>query len=304
MSLAQLKSDELRRAAQDALKGSFVRFEQMLAFHSGLPGPRPNFALAETVGAALAGERAADRIIKRLADNIAAPDTAEVFLPAVAAHAYAARAAHGDASAWDALEELCADERGPVRAGTENALLILARQTGVAGGSGGDGIVGALTRWLDDDDRDRRWGAAATVLDALATDRAMERLNDRQALLDAVTALIADVADAPRAAERSEGRRRLLSALGRIAAAIASGFRAEPDGGAWLTERMSEAHHPDVRKAFDDALARLKKRGGAEKTVTLEAMHAALASSAKPDRHAARRREDMTSRGKKKKARG
>jgi hypothetical protein len=298
MSLAQLKSDELRRAAQDALGGAFVRFEQMLAFHSGLPGPRPNFALAEAVGAALAGERGADRVIRRLADNVAAPDTAEVFLPVVGAHAYAARAVRGELAAWDALEELCADERGPVRAGTENALLLAARQNAV------DGIVSALTRWLDDENRDRRWGAAATVLDALATERAMEGLADRQALLDAVTTLIADVADAPRAAERSEGRRRLLAALARITAAIVSSFRAEPDGAAWLTERLSKARHPDVRHAFDEALARLKKRGGAEKVATLEAMHAALASSAKPDRHAARRHDGMTGRGKKKKARG
>ncbi len=300
MGLGLLKSDDLRRAAEDALKGKPARFEQLLAFHSGMPGPRPNYALAEAVGEALATEKGAERLVARLAENVAAPDTAEVYLPIVGAHAYVAYAAKGHdvAHAWSGLEELAADERAPVRLGTESALLLLAKR-GMT-----DAIVSALSSWLGDDDRDRRWGAAATVLDALSGDRAMEALRDKRGLLDTLTWLVGDVADAPRAAERSDARRRLLAALGRITAAVAAQFRAEPDGAAWLLDRLGEAKHPDVRRSFEDALARLKKRGGAEKVATLEGLHAALAASAKPDRHAARREPGMTSRGKKKRTRG
>lgn len=300
MSIALLKSEELRRAAQDALAGSPVRFEQMLAFHSGLPGPKPNLTFAEAVGEALAGEVRAARLIARLAENVAAPDTAEVFLPMVAAHAYAALLGRkkDEAASWTALAELACDERAPVRLGTENALLLFARRGGT------DEIARGLASWLEDDKRDRRWGAAATVLDALANARSMEGMKDREPFLESLNVLIADVASAPRAAERSEGRRRVLAALGRIAAAVAATFRAEPDGTAWLEERLAQAKHPDIRKAFEEALERLKKRGGSEKVATLEALHAALASSAKPDRHAARREPGMTSRGKKQRGRG
>ena len=300
MGLGLLKSDDLKQAAQDALKGSPARFEQMLSFHSGMPGPRPNYQLAEAVGEALASEKGAERLVARLAGNVAAPDTAESYLPIVGAHAYVAYAAKGHdvAHAWAGLEELAADERAPVRLGTENALLILARK-GMT-----DAIVSALSSWLGDEDRDRRWGAAATVLDALSGERAMEALRDKSGLLDSLTFLLGDVADAPRAAERSDARRRLLVALGRITAAVASQFRAEPDGAAWLLDRLSEAKHPDVRRSFTEALTRLKKRGGAEKVATLEGLHAALAASAKPDRHAARREPGMTSRGKKTRSRG
>lgn len=299
MSLALLKSEELRRAAEDALRGSPQRLEHMLVFHSGLPGPKPNWSLAEAVGEALAGEAKAGKLIARLAGNVAAPDTAEVFLPVVAAHAYTALLARKreEGVAWAALAELASDERIPVRSGTENALLIFARRGGT------DAIAAGLAGWLDDESRDRRWGAAATMLDALAADRSMEGMKERQAFLASLTWLLEDVANAPRAAERSEGRRRVLSSLGRITAAVAATFRAEPDGTEWLKERLLAAKHPDVRRAFDEALERLKKRGGSEKVATLVELHGALASSAKPDRHAARREPGMTSRGKKQRGR-
>lgn len=300
MSLAILKSDELRRAAEQALSGAPARFLSMLAFHSGLPGPKPNLRLAEVVGEALAGEPRAAPVVVKMAEEIAAPDTAEVFLPVVAAHVLAARVQRGlDAdAAFAALAELAADERAPVRQGTEHALRLLGKR------GHGDALVEALGRWLEHDKRDVRWGAAATMLDALAAERAMEGLAERQALLDTLCWIIADVVDAPRAAERSEGRRRLLAALTAISAAVAGTFRTRPDGAEWLRDRMASAHHPELRHAFEGAIERLKKRGGAEKVATLTELGEALAASAKPDRHAARRQEGMTSRGKRRKHRG
>lgn len=295
-----LKSDELRRAAQQALDGSSDRFLRMLAFHSGLPGPKPNLRLAEVVGEALAGEPRAAAVVTKMADELAAPDTAEAFLPVVAAHVFCAKLQRGiePELAWKALAELAADERAPVRQGTEHALLLLAKR------GHGDAMVKALSGWLAHPKRDVRWGAAATVLDALASERAMDAIGERQALLDTLGWIIADVVDAPRAAERSDGRRRVLAALAAVSAAVAATFRAQPDGTEWLKGQMASAHHPDLRRAFDEAIERLKKRGGAEKVATLTELGDALASSAKPDRHAARRQLGMTSRGKRRKHRG
>lgn len=300
MSLGILKSEELKRAAERALSGEPDRFLKMLVFHSGLPGPRPNLRLAEVVGEALAGEPASGPIVARMAEEIAAPDTAEVFLPIVAAHALAASVQRGRANdaAWLGLRELAGDERAPVRQGTEHALLLLGKR------GHADALVRQLGGWLAHERRDVRWGAAATVLDALASARAMEGLGERQTLLDTLGWLIADVVDAPRAAERSDGRRRVLAAIAAIAAAVATTFRSQPDGAAWLKEQMATARHPDLRRAFDEALERMKRHGGAEKVATLTELGEALASSAKPDRHAARRQEGMTSRGKRRKLRG
>lgn len=300
MSLALLKSDDLRRAAEQAAQGAPDRFLRMLAFHSGLPGPKPNLRLAEVVGEALAGEPRCAGAVQKMFEDVAAPDTAETFLPIVAAHVYAAQIGRGldPRPALANLRELSADERAPVRQGTEHALRLLAKR------GHSDVLVTALADWLAHDKRDVRWGAAATMLDALAAERSTDGLTKRTELLETIAWLVADVADAPRAAERSDGRRRVLVALANVGATIAATFRTQPDGAEWLRAQMEGAHHPDVRRSWTDAIELMKKRGGAEKASTLSELGDALASSAKPDRHAARRVEGMTSRGKRRQHRG
>lgn len=300
-----LKSDEIKRALAEALLGRPQRFEALCSFHSGLPGPKPALPLAMAIGEALAAEPRAPALIDRLAANDAAPDTAAVFLPIVAAHAYACRVraelrSPGAATraAWATLAALAADEREPVRRGTAHALAAVARAP-----LGADAIVRAMDGWVWEKDRELRWGSLATALDAFGEARAEGMMTERALYLSTVSALAADMADAPRAAERVDARRRALGALGDASARIAAS-RGEPDGAAWLVAELEKARHPDLRKAFEHTLERLRARGDAQKSETLVRLDAALASSKKPPRDPARIREDLRGRGKKHRVRG
>lgn len=297
---AALKSDELKRALAEAIAGQPKRFEALCAFHSGLPGPKPALPLASAIGESLAADPRAERVLERLRDHDAAPDRAEVFLPIVAAHAYASRvrSRRDDAGAWASLAALAADEREPVRKGTVHALAAIARAPG-----GADAIVKKLDDWTWEEDRELRWGSLAVGLDAIGEARAEATLAERATYLDVVSKLAADLADAPRAAERVDARRRALGALGDASARIGAS-RGEPDGVGWLRGELEKARHPDLRKAFEKTLERLRARGDAQKSETLEKLDTALASSAKPPRDPGKIRDDLRGRGKKHRTRG
>lgn len=297
---AALKSDDLKRALAEAVAGQTKRFEALCAFHSGLPGPKPALPLAQAIGEAIAAEPRAGQVLRRFAEHDAAPDTALVFLPIIAAHAYTARLrAHLDhADAWRAMALLAADEREPVRRGTVHALAALARVP-----HGADALVRAMDGWTWEEDREVRWGSIAVGLDSIGEARAEGTLGERALLLETVSKLAADLADAPRAAERVDARRRALGALGDAAARITAS-RGEPDGPTWLVTELEKARHPDLRKAFERTLERLRSRGDAQKSEVLVKLDVALASSAKPPRDPDRIRDDLRGRGKKHRTRG
>lgn len=296
---AALKSGELKRALGEAIAGQPKRFEALCAFHSGLPGPKPALSLAAAIGETLAAEPRGEPVLMRLRDHDAAPDRAEVFLPIVAAHAYAALIrSRPDPDAWRALATLAADEREPVRKGTVHALAAIARAPG-----GADAIVRTMDDWSWEEDRELRWGSLAVGLDAIGEARAEATLGERAKYLEVVSKLAADLADAPRAAERIDARRRALGALGDASARIGAS-RGEPDGIGWLLGELEKARHPDLRRAFERTLERLRARGDAQKSETLVRLDAALASSAKPPRDPDRIRTDLRGRGKKHRTRG
>lgn len=301
-----LKSEHLTEALSRALAGDGARLADLLARFGGLPGPRPNHALAAAFGdvvGALDGElraRAA-KVLTAIGADDAAPDTARVFLPVAAAFGWTARLrtvkSRGDVAAAErALMELAADERAPVRAGAIAALVEHAAR------GHADALVVLMGEQLAEEDRERRWGALGTLLEAFTDKRAIASLTTgRDALLEHVTALIVDLADAPRAAERSDARRRALLALGPAVSAMTAAFR--DVGIAWLEARCSEAKHPDLRRSLDTALSRLRARGDALRPEELARLGEALASSAKPPRDPSRIR-DGTGRGKKRARRG
>ncbi|MFO0684392.1 MAG: hypothetical protein U0234_20230 [Sandaracinus sp.] len=296
-----LGSDDLKRMLASAIAGQPRELAFWLARFGGQPSPRVNFDLASGFGAEAAaqGERAL-KVLAHFAGNDAAPDTSEVFLPMAAAYGYAHLLARGRTGeiAWEALHELAADERAPVRIATGQALIDLAAKKGA------DALVAHAEEWLADEDRERRWGSLAVTCDVLAERRALDALTDRERWLTVLTALLNDVADAPRAAERSDARRRVCASLPAPIALAAQSFRGTPSGIAWLEERCREAKHVDVRSVLQHAIDRLRKRGASEKVETLAQLGAALASSAKPPRDPARIREGLTGRGKKHRHRG
>lgn len=287
--LDALKSAELRAALTDALADRPTRVEDLLARHSGLPGPRPNLALAEAFAEAVRAEPKAAKLLERWTAEDAAPDDPRVFLSIAAAFGWVARLDR-DAN-WDAIRELAADERAPVRIGVIHALT-----TWVARGDGRiDQLLEVGQVWLEVEDRETRFGAAGVVLDVIATRRSLEGLRETSRLKSWLEAVQAAIADAPRAAERSAGRRRALSALPVPMSHVAA-LRGEDDGLSWFIGCCERAKHPDLRSALEIAIERVRKNSGHAMATPLAL---ALQSSAKPLRDPTLKRQGLRGRGKK-----
>lgn len=295
-----LGSAELKQKLTTAIAGKPDELAFWLSRFGGMPGPRPNLALASGFGAEAAshGDKAL-RVLAFLGANIAAPDTSEVFLPIAAAYGYAALIRRKTAvrASWQAIFALAADERPPVQHATITALTDLAASTTP------DALIQEVDSWIAHEDREERWGALMVAVSVLGARHAMEAITDREGWLDRLSRILTDLADAPRAAERSDARRRLLAALPGAIALVAASFRGSPNGVDWLEAECARTTQVDVRSALSASIDQLRKRGASEKTEVLEALRQALASSAKPDRHAARR-QIGTNRGKKQQTRG
>jgi hypothetical protein len=308
-----IRSDELRVALEDAMRRKPTRLPELLARHGNMPGPRPNLPLAQAFGDELAQRTSREvplvlAVLAPLADDVAAPDTARVFLPMAAAYGYASLVRAGLAvnESWSRLAVLGADERAPVRLATCHALAAFAARAP----KGGDLLVGAMADWIGEggfpiEDREVRWGALATALDAISgldaqgqvQRGALSTVVDRQRLLTVVSAWITELVDAPRAAERSDARRRSLASISVAAALFAKDIHGVADGVGWLEAECARARHPDMRKAFDASLERLGKRGSSERMEVLARLKAALASSAKPPRDPTLERKGTRRRG-------
>ena len=281
-----LKSEALLAALKDALQGSPERLEDLLARHGAMPGPKPNVKLAAAFGTelgSLPGNLAP--LLNRLGGDDAAPDTARVFLPVAAAHGWAARIREGKEvdKGWSALAVLAADERGPVRVGTLDALVTLALRDG-----GADTMIERATPWLDEDERELCFGAAALVIEALGDGKVLAGVRDHDALLSYLSSAIDRVADAPRAAERSDGRRRVLTSLALGLANVVALVRTGDRGLHWFEAECERAKHPDVRAALSQALLKLANIPQAPAVSLVDTLRKKLEDSAKPLRDPSR----------------
>ena len=233
------RDEALRAALAAALAGKPAALEDLLRRRGDGHGARPNLRLAAAFGAeisALPGPAA--RLLDRLGGNDAAPDTADVFLPIAAAHGWVGRLRAGReiGPAWAALVSLAGDERAPVRLGTLDALASFAARPG-----GAAALLAQASDWLELEDREIRFGAAAVVIEVFADRQKLAAIADPETLLDFLSRAMAAVAGAPRAAERSDARRRLLLALPRTLAAAAAGLRAADRGADWFEEECWNA---------------------------------------------------------------
>jgi hypothetical protein len=286
-----LKSEALRAALGTALTGKPAALEAMLCRYGAGPHLRPNLKLAVALGAEIAqmpGPIA--RLLTRLGGNDAAPDTPEVFLPVAAAYGWAARLAAGldQREAWSALAALAADERAPVRLGTREALIAYAMRP-----EGADALLGIATEWLENPQREDRYGTAGVVLEVLSDRRVLAALDDHDALFDYLSRALAEIAEAPRAAERSDGRRRLLLSLPGAFAAVVVAHRAADRGPEWLETACIAARHPDVRGALSDAILSLRQEQQGQGVALIQRLRAALEGSAKPPRDPTLRRPSI-----------
>lgn len=289
-----LKSEALKRALSEALARKPRRLEDLLARHGGLPGPVPNVKLASAFGAEIAGAQGdVLPLLARLSDE-ETEDGAATFLPIAAAHGWAAciREDRLVEPAWEALAQLAADYRAPVRVGTLEALLALAQRPG-----GVESLVERAERWLELEDRELRHGVTAATLDVLSRPGILASADAPDRVLAYVSRVFEDLSDAPRAAGRTEGFRRVLAVLPRTAARIVASFHGGDRGKLWLESECGKARHPELRKSLNEAIALLRKGSLAQSVSTVDALRRALEESAKPLRDPSRLREG-TGRGK------
>jgi hypothetical protein len=299
-----LRSDALRAALGAALDGKWRQLEMLLCRYGGGPDRKPNLRLAAAFGAEIAALPAfspgVGRLLAHFAANDAAPDTPEVFLPIAAAHGWVAelRARREAPTAWAALAALAGDERAPVRLGTLDALTsFAARRVSSGEPSGAKTLIAVARGWLDSEDREQRFGAAAVVTEVFADRQVLAALDEPEALLDYLSRALDAVATAPRAAERSDARRRLLLSLPRTLGAVVVGFGRGDRGAGWLEAECAAARHPDVRGALSNAILGLGAKALGQGAEVAQRLRTALEGSAKPPRDPTRRRPG-TARGK------
>jgi hypothetical protein len=289
------RSDALRAALDQALAGKPAELERLLCRMGAVVTARPNLKLAAAFGAEMATVAGpAARLLTHLGADDAAPDTDRVFLPLAAAAGWAGRIRAGRdvEAAWAALDELAGDERPPVRLGAVEALAGLGARAG-----GADELVARALSWLDSDDRERKFGTAAVVVETLGLRRVLSEVHDQPALLAYLSAAIAAVADAPRSADRSDGRRRLLAALPRTLASVVAATGRSDASARWFEGECLAATHPQVREALSRTLQALREPAHGQTSTAVDALRASLESSAKPLRDPTRLRPG-TGRGK------
>jgi hypothetical protein len=280
-----LKSEALLAGLRQALEGSPTRLEDLLVRHGGLPGPRPNLKLAAAFGVEVAElDGPVVPLLEKLASDASRADQAQLFLPIAAAHGYAQRlrAGRDEHKAWRALGELAADDRGPVRVGTVDALITYAARDGAA-----DTLVTQARVWLEEDDFELALGATALAIEALGDARVLAVVREHEDLLAYLSATIDKIADAPRARERSDARRRALTSLAATLGSVVAHVRAGDRGVSWFEAECERAKHPDIRMALSEALRRLPATAQARAAV-VERLRQTLEASAKPLRDPSR----------------
>lgn len=277
------KSEALRAALQAAVRGDSRALEQLLCKFGGMPGPRPNLKLAAAFAAELARETVpVTRLLEAFSADDAAPDTPRVILPIAAAFAWVEQISAGREreGAWRALQLLAADERAPVRIA---CLAALHRYNTSAAAA--QQLLELASSWLEQEDRELRFGATAVMIDALTDAQALGAMPEPPELCELLTRAIDDAADASRAAQRSAARRRLLITLAVASARCVAGLRG---GAAWFRSECERAEHPDIREMLSEALQQLANLRNAPARAQIDELRAALAGSAKPLRDAAR----------------
>jgi hypothetical protein len=289
-----LKSEALRAALSAALGGRPAALEELFCRYGGGHDTRPNLRLGAAFGVEMQAQpNGAAALLTRLGSDDAAPDTPRVFLPMAAAYGWVGhlRADRDDAQAWAALGELSGDERPPVRFATMDALLAFATR-----GGGARTLVTHAGEWLQMEDRELGFGAAASAIEVLANKQVLAVAGNGAALMDFLSQAIAAAADAPRSAERSDARRRLLLALPKTLAATVIAFAAgdrERDRERersidWLENECRQAQRTDVRAVLSDAVVRLQTKGEGLSETVAQRLRATLQGSAKPPRDPSR----------------
>jgi hypothetical protein len=288
-----LKSEALKLALDQALRGRLDDLQRLLAFHGNMPTSRPNFELGAAFGAEVASQtRDVTKLLTVLTNTRAEADTADVFVPIAAAYGWVAlvQAASENQVAWNALHQLLTDGRAPVRLGVEDAFVRMCGHPGQA-----DRLLGQALTWMDEDEDDPQYGAIAIITEIFARKATMARLTDKSVLRTFLSRVLATVANAPRSASRGDAYRRLITALPRgMAACVASAGSTSPLAQAtlaWLKEECTNARGEPERDLLSEAIAQLRAPSHGHSAGSINALSAALAAGSKPPRDPTRLRQ-------------
>jgi len=287
-----LKSEAMRVALDQALRGRLDDLRELLARHGNMPSPNPNLELAAAFGVEVAGQtRDVTALLTTLAATRSEADTADVFVPIAAAYGWVAltRSSPDTQAAWNAVHEFLADERTPVRVGIRDALV---RHCGHPYQS--DRLMAQALRWMDEDGEEPQFGVAAVLTELFAKKTIITKMADPSLLREFLSRVLAAVADAPRSASRWDSYRRLLAALPPgIATCVASAGSASvlaQAAHAWLTNECTIAREASVRGILSEAIIQLRAPSHGQAAGQVDALHAALAAGTKPTRRAERMR--------------
>ena len=289
-----LKSEALKEALDQALRGRLDDLQRLLARHGNMPTSRPNLELGAAFGAEIASQtRDVSKLLTVLTDTNAEADTADVFLPMAAAYGWVALVLASDnQAAWNALHELLADERAPVRMGVQDAFIRLCGHPGQA-----DRLLVQALRWMDEDEQDPQFGVLALITEIFGKKANIARLTDKSVLRELLSRVLAAVANAPRSASRWDSYRRLLTALPHgIAACVASAGSTSPLAQAtlaWLKNECSSARGEPERDVLAEAIVQLRAPSLGLAAGAIDALVAALATGDKPPRDPSRVRQSQ-----------
>ena len=267
-----LRDPALLAAIEEAVAGDARNLIDLLPRKSGLPGLRPNYALAQAVAEQVATYRRNGhglvRFLCELDPDQAPAESSRVFLPIVGAFCLAARwkLNFDRKGSMAGLQVMAEDDRRPVRDAVVQALRGLVKADPAS-------VLEALGGWMDG------YLQAAAVLDTLADRHVLDELTDAEPVLDLLSRAFVLAQSAPRAHQRMQGYRVLVRMLGEAPAAMMTRF---PDQvSAWLTERATTKSR-DLRASIEQGIERARKAGHGEARV--EEVARALDESTPPRR--------------------
>jgi len=267
-----LRDPAIFAALEEAVGGDARKLFELLPWKSGLPGPKPNYPLAQAVAEQIAAfGRKGNKLVRALCDldpDHAPAEHSRVFLPICGVFSLAARwkANLDRPGAMARLQALAEDERRPVREAVVHALRSMI-------GAADESFFEALSAWMDG------YLQAATVLDALSERHVLDGMKEPERVLGFLDRAFALAESAPRAHQRTQGYRVLVRVLGEAPASILNRF---PDEVAeWLAERATTKSR-DLREAVERGIERARKAGHGE--ARFEEVARALEKSAPPRR--------------------
>jgi hypothetical protein len=287
-----LKSEAMRVALDQALRGRLDDLQALLAHYGNMPSPSPNLELAAAFGVEVAAQtRDVTALLATLAATPSEADTADVFVPIAAAYGWVAlaRSSPDSHATWNAVHDFLADERTPVRVGIRDALVRHCSHPYQA-----DRLLAQALRWMDEDGEEPQFGVAAVLTEIFSKKTIITKLTDPSLLREFLSRVLAAVAQAPRSASRWDSYRRLLAALPPgIAACVASAGSASAlalAAHAWLKNECTLAREESVRGLLSETIIQLRAPGHGLAAGQVDALHAALAAGTKLTRRTERMR--------------